>query len=51
MDAKYDIPKNCKLTLPGKQKVRDLEDGYALITHPYPQLEGEMLLIQLNQDD
>jgi hypothetical protein len=31
--------------------VRDLDDGFMLLAHPYPQLEGEMLLVQLNPDD
>ena len=44
-EAKYDLPKTCKLTLPAKQKVRDLDDGFMLLAHPYPQIEGEMLLL------
>jgi hypothetical protein len=31
--------------------VRDLDDGFMLLAHPYPQIEGEMLLVQLNSDD
>ena len=47
-DPKYDIPKTCYLRMPAKQVVRELDDGFVLLAHPYPQLEGEMLLVQLN---
>ena len=45
------LPKNCTLALPAKTKVRDLDDGFALIMNPYPQIEGEMLLIQFPEDE
>ena len=31
--------------------MRDLDDGFMLLAHPYPQVEGEMLLVQLNPED
>ena len=50
-EVKYDLPKSCKLKLSAEAKVKDLDDGYMLLAHPYPQLEGEMLLVQLNAAD
>ena len=50
-DMKHDLPKGCKLKLSAHGKVKDLDDGYMLMAHPYPQLEGEMLLVQLNPAD
>lgn len=31
--------------------MKDLDDGFMLIAHPYPQIEGEMLLVQLLADE
>lgn len=31
--------------------MKDLDDGFMLLVHPYPQIEGEMLLVQLNSED
>ena len=49
--AKFDIPKNCKLELLKNSRIQKLEDNYILVAHPYPQLEGETLLFQLNPED
>jgi len=48
---KHDLPKGCKLKVSAQAKVKELDDGYMLMAHPYPQLEGEMLLVQLNPAD
>ena len=50
-DAKYDIPNNAKLELLKSAKVQKLEENYILMAHPYPQMEGEMLLFQANPED
>jgi hypothetical protein len=41
---KYDIPNNCKLELLKAARIQKLEENYLLMAHPYPQMEGELLL-------
>lgn len=41
---KYELPKTCKLPFDRKLIVDVLTNGYYLAAHPYPQIEGEMLL-------
>lgn len=51
VDAKYNIPKNCKLEIQKESKVITLTEDFILAAHPYPQMEGELLLFQPNPDD
>lgn len=48
---KYDIPNNCKLELLKAARIQKLEENYILMAHPYPQMEGELLLFQANIED
>lgn len=48
---KYDIPNNCKLDLLKAARIQKLEENYMLMAHPYPQMEGELLLFQANIED
>lgn len=48
---KYDIPNSCKLEMLRANKVEDLGMNYRMTQHPYPQIEGEMLIFQLNLED
>ena len=48
---KYDIPNNCKLDFLKAARIQKLEENYILMAHPYPQLEGELLLFQANVED
>jgi hypothetical protein len=41
---KYDIPNNCKIELLKAGRIEKLDEDYALIAHPFPQIEGELLL-------
>lgn len=50
-NAKYDLPKNCKLNLSKKLTVHAFESDYLLAASPYPQIEGEMLLFQQVQEN
>jgi len=42
--VKYDIPNSCKLEMLKLNRIEKLDQDYVLVAHPYPQLEGEMLL-------
>ena len=44
VDQKYNIPKNCKLEIIKESKVITLTEEFILAAHPYPQMEGELLL-------
>lgn len=46
-EMKYDLPKSCKLPISRKLIVETLQNGYYLVAHPYPQVEGEMLMFQV----
>ena len=48
---KYDIPNNCKLDFLKAARIQKLEENYILMAHPYPQMEGELLLFQSNIED
>jgi hypothetical protein len=48
---KYDLPNTCKLEILKLNRIEKLEDEYVLLAHPYPQMEGEMLLLQTNAAD
>jgi len=52
LDAKkYAIPDDCILEFLKLNKVEPLGDDFLLCKHPYPQIEGEMIIYQLNNDD
>ena len=43
-DYKYELQEDCKLEILKLNKIEKLDDNYLLIAHPFPQIEGEMLL-------
>lgn len=45
------LPESCYLEFPKHAKVDKLEAKYLLVSHPNPQLEGEMLILQTKKDD
>jgi hypothetical protein len=50
--AKYDLPNTCKLQMQKLNRIEKLDEDYVLVAHPFPQLEGEMLLFQnIVEDD
>jgi hypothetical protein len=44
IDFKYDLPNNCKLEIQRLNRIEKLDDDYILAAHPYPQMDGEMIL-------
>lgn len=45
-DLKFDIPDTCFLILQKGCKISKMEKKFKLLAHPYPLLEGEMILFQ-----
>ena len=43
-ESKSDLPKSCKLAYPRSLVIENFANNYVLAAHPYPQIEGEMLL-------
>ena len=41
---KYELQDNCKLEILKLNRIEKLEEDYVLVAHPFPQMEGEMLL-------
>jgi len=41
---KFDINKMAKMQLHKSTKIEKLDDDYILAAHPFPQMEGEMIL-------
>ena len=50
-DYKYELPDSCLITFIKKCKIEKLHKKYALVAHPYPILEGEMLIFQPLKSD
>jgi hypothetical protein len=48
---KYEIPESCQITMLKKVKIETLEDKFKLISHPYPQISGEMLVFRPRKED
>jgi hypothetical protein len=50
-DLRFDLPESCLLFLMKGNKISKLDKKFKLLSHPYPILEGEMILFQpLKQD-
>ena len=43
-DYKYEIPESCFVSIMKGNKISKLHKKYILIAHPYPKIEGEMLI-------
>jgi len=41
-----DLPDNSKLEILKTNIIEELDDDFFLVTHPFPQMEGEMLIFQ-----
>jgi len=48
---KTDIPESCMLTFMKGNKIADLDKRYVLLSHPYPIIEGEMIVFQPFEQD
>lgn len=44
LEMKFDINKMAKMQLHKSTKIEKLDDDYILAAHPFPQMEGEMIL-------
>ena len=47
-EFKYNVPNDAKLEFLRTNRISKLDDNYVLLAHPFPQIEGEMLLFQQN---
>jgi hypothetical protein len=43
-DYKYEIPDSCYLSLMKGNKVAKLHKKYVLVSHPFPKIEGELIV-------
>ena len=50
-DYKYEIPQDCIISILKGNKIEKLAQKYALLSHPYPMVEGEMIIIQPQKQD
>lgn len=48
---KYDIPDSCFINMMKGVKIEKLDSKFYLVSHPFPQIEGEMLVFQPKKDD
>ena len=48
---KYEIPEKCHLSMLKKVKIEQLEEKFKLISHPFPQISGEMLVFRPRKED
>ena len=49
--SKFDIPESCYLTMMKKILIEKLESKFFLAVHPYPRIEGEMIIIKPQKED
>jgi hypothetical protein len=48
---KYDLPEVCLVNLLRSSKIEKLSDKYLLLVHPFPIVEGEMIIVQPKKED
>ena len=48
---KFDIPISCHVGMMKKNLIEKLEQKYLLVSHPYPQVEGQMMIFLPKKDD
>ena len=48
---KYEIPETCHISMLKKVKIEQLEEKFKLISHPFPQISGEMLVFRPRKED
>ena len=49
--SKYDIPDSCKIAMMKKVLIEKLPAKYFLASHPYPKIEGEMVIFLPKKED
>lgn len=50
-EERMSLPEACTVLIPKSARIEKLEAKYQLLCHPYPQIEGEMLILQLKSSD
>lgn len=48
---KFEIPEACHINLLKNSKIEKLREKYLLLVHPFPIIEGEMLILQPKKED
>lgn len=48
---KYELPEVCLVNLLKSSKIEKLSDKYLLLVHPFPIVEGEMIILQPKKED
>jgi len=48
---KFDLPESCFLTLIKRLLIDKLPGKYFVSSHPFPKIEGELLIIRPKKDD
>ena len=51
MNYKLDLPDECLINMLKSLKIEKLDSKFYLVSHPFPQIEGEMLIFQPKKDD
>ena len=48
---RYETPDSCLVSMMKKTMISKLENKYLLTSHPYPKIEGEMIIFKAKKDD
>lgn len=48
---KHDIPKSCHMMMMKKVKIEKLEEKFLLVSHPFPQIPGELMIFRPRSED
>jgi hypothetical protein len=48
---KYKVPESCNMEMLKLNRIETLDEEFYLMVHPYPQMEGELIIVQTNPKD
>lgn len=51
MSLKVDLPNICKVEIPKAALIEEFDEDYILCAHPFPQMAGELILFQNNEQE
>jgi len=45
------LPQSCKVEILKQNRIEKMDEDFTLVAHPFPAIEGEMLLFQQKSED
>jgi len=51
VNKKFEIPETCHMAMMKKLLIEKLENKFFLAVHPFPRIEGEMIIFKPQKED